>query len=114
MRAWPSPWVTFARASNRSKQSDGTLFFSRCKHTPGCHSQSERRNSRGWQRCSVARAERPPNRFPFSPMKPVSFPDVFSLKNEHVLITGGGTGIGLAIAHAMHAAGARIVLVGRR
>jgi gluconate 5-dehydrogenase len=43
-----------------------------------------------------------------------SFPDVFSLRGEHVLITGGGTGIGLAIAQAMHAAGARVILVGRR
>jgi gluconate 5-dehydrogenase len=48
-------------------------------------------------------------------MKPTfSFPDVFSLRGEHALITGGGTGIGLAIAHAMHAAGARVVLIGRR
>jgi NAD(P)-dependent dehydrogenase (short-subunit alcohol dehydrogenase family) len=43
-----------------------------------------------------------------------SFPDAFSLRNETALITGGGTGIGLAIATAMHAAGARVVLVGRR
>jgi gluconate 5-dehydrogenase len=48
-------------------------------------------------------------------MKPTpSFPDVFSLRGEHALITGGGTGIGLAIAKAMHAAGARVVLIGRR
>lgn len=44
----------------------------------------------------------------------MNFPDVFSLKNETALITGGGTGIGLAMATAMHAAGARVVLVGRR
>lgn len=31
-----------------------------------------------------------------------------------MLITGGGTGIGLAVARAMHAAGARVILVGRR
>jgi len=48
-------------------------------------------------------------------MKPTpAFPDVFSLRGEHALITGGGTGIGLAIAKAMHAAGARVVLIGRR
>jgi NAD(P)-dependent dehydrogenase (short-subunit alcohol dehydrogenase family) len=48
-------------------------------------------------------------------MKPTAkFPEVFSLKGEHALITGGGTGIGLAVAHAMHAAGARVVLIGRR
>src|SRR3954466_10086748 len=46
--------------------------------------------------------------------KPLKFPDAFSLKGEHVLITGGGTGIGLAVAQAMHAAGARVVLIGRR
>jgi len=43
-----------------------------------------------------------------------SFAQVFSLKGEVALITGGGTGIGLAMAHAMHAAGAQVVLVGRR
>jgi gluconate 5-dehydrogenase len=43
-----------------------------------------------------------------------TFPEAFSLKNETALITGGGTGIGLAMARAMHAAGARVVLVGRR
>jgi NAD(P)-dependent dehydrogenase (short-subunit alcohol dehydrogenase family) len=40
--------------------------------------------------------------------------DAFSLRGETALITGGGTGIGLAIARAMHGAGARVVLVGRR
>lgn len=40
--------------------------------------------------------------------------EAFSLRGETALITGGGTGIGLAIAGAMHAAGARVVLVGRR
>ncbi|MEO6569013.1 MAG: SDR family oxidoreductase [Opitutaceae bacterium] len=45
---------------------------------------------------------------------PIPFPDVFSLRGEHALITGGGTGIGLAVAKAMHAAGARVVLIGRR
>jgi gluconate 5-dehydrogenase len=47
-------------------------------------------------------------------MPPPTFPAVFSLQGEHALITGGGSGIGLAVAHAMHAAGARVVLVGRR
>lgn len=40
--------------------------------------------------------------------------EAFSLRGETALITGGGTGIGLAMARAMHAAGARVVLVGRR
>jgi len=44
----------------------------------------------------------------------MEFPDVFSLKGELALITGGGTGIGLAVAKAMHAAGAIVVLIGRR
>jgi NAD(P)-dependent dehydrogenase (short-subunit alcohol dehydrogenase family) len=43
-----------------------------------------------------------------------SFPEAFSLKNETALITGGGTGLGLAMAKTMHAAGAKVVLVGRR
>lgn len=44
----------------------------------------------------------------------LSFPEAFSLRGETALITGGGTGIGLAMAKAMHAAGAKVVLVGRR
>ncbi|PTY07425.1 3-oxoacyl-ACP reductase [Opitutaceae bacterium EW11] len=47
-------------------------------------------------------------------MNSPAFPDVFSLRGETALITGGGTGIGLAIARGMHAAGAKVVLVGRR
>jgi len=43
-----------------------------------------------------------------------NFPDVFSLRGQVALITGGGTGIGLAIGRAMHAAGAQVALVGRR
>jgi NAD(P)-dependent dehydrogenase (short-subunit alcohol dehydrogenase family) len=47
-------------------------------------------------------------------MKHPRFPEVFSLRGEHALITGGGTGIGLAVAQAMHAAGARVTLIARR
>ena len=38
----------------------------------------------------------------------------FSLDGETALISGGGTGLGLGIARAFVAAGARVVLVGRR
>jgi gluconate 5-dehydrogenase len=38
----------------------------------------------------------------------------FSLRGECALITGGGSGLGFAIARCMAAAGARVVLVGRR
>lgn len=38
----------------------------------------------------------------------------FSLKGETALITGGGSGLGLGIAECFVAAGAKVVLVGRR
>jgi gluconate 5-dehydrogenase len=40
--------------------------------------------------------------------------DAFSLKGEVALITGGGTGLGFAIASAFIQAGARVVITGRR
>jgi NAD(P)-dependent dehydrogenase (short-subunit alcohol dehydrogenase family) len=40
--------------------------------------------------------------------------NVFSLDGQLALITGGGTGIGLAIAQCMAAAGATVVITGRR
>jgi NAD(P)-dependent dehydrogenase (short-subunit alcohol dehydrogenase family) len=36
------------------------------------------------------------------------------LSAHHAVVTGGGTGIGAAIAHALHGAGARVTLMGRR
>lgn len=47
-------------------------------------------------------------------MNSSDFPGIFSLKGELAVVTGGGTGLGQAIAFAMHSAGARVVLVGRR
>ena len=41
-------------------------------------------------------------------------PEIFSLKGQIALITGGGSGIGASIATCMHAAGAQVILVGRR
>lgn len=38
----------------------------------------------------------------------------FGLQNECAIITGGGTGLGLGIARCMAAAGAKVVLIGRR
>ena len=43
-----------------------------------------------------------------------SHADVFSLAGQLALITGGGTGIGLEIARCMAAAGATVVITGRR
>ena len=37
-----------------------------------------------------------------------------SLAGRHALVTGGGTGIGAAIARALHGAGANVTLVGRK
>src|SRR5580693_6633153 len=38
----------------------------------------------------------------------------FNLAGETALITGGGTGLGLGMAKCLTAAGAKVVLVGRR
>jgi gluconate 5-dehydrogenase len=40
--------------------------------------------------------------------------NVFSLKDELALITGGGTGLGFAVAQCFVEAGARVIIVGRR
>ncbi len=37
-----------------------------------------------------------------------------TLNGKHALITGGGTGIGLAIARALAAEGAQVTITGRR
>jgi gluconate 5-dehydrogenase len=44
----------------------------------------------------------------------LKFPDAFSLDGEVALITGGGTGLGLAMAQCMAQAGAKVVIAGRR
>lgn len=47
-------------------------------------------------------------------MNNTTFPSPFSLRDEIALITGGGTGLGSAIARCFVAAGAQVVLTGRR
>lgn len=47
-------------------------------------------------------------------MTPPSFGSAFDLTGQTALITGGGTGLGLGMARCLLAAGACVVLVGRR
>lgn len=43
-----------------------------------------------------------------------SYVDVFSLKGRVAVITGGGTGLGFAMAQCLAGAGAKVALIGRR
>lgn len=45
---------------------------------------------------------------------PLTYSQAFDLSGELVLITGGGTGLGLSMAQCMIAAGARVIITGRR
>ncbi|TPG71830.1 SDR family NAD(P)-dependent oxidoreductase [Hymenobacter nivis] len=49
-----------------------------------------------------------------APQPAAATADVFSLAGQLALVTGGGTGIGLEIARCMVAAGATVVITGRR
>ena len=42
------------------------------------------------------------------------FPAIFSIKGQLAIVTGGGTGLGFAIASCLVAGGARVVITGRR
>ena len=42
------------------------------------------------------------------------FPAIFSVKGRLAIVTGGGTGLGFAIASCLVAGGARVVITGRR
>lgn len=43
-----------------------------------------------------------------------SYVEAFNLTGKNALITGGGTGLGFAMAQCLASAGARVILVGRR
>ncbi|MDY0093565.1 MAG: SDR family oxidoreductase [Candidatus Vecturithrix sp.] len=45
---------------------------------------------------------------------PLTLSQAFDLSGELVLITGGGTGLGFSMAQCMIAAGARVIITGRR
>ena len=47
-------------------------------------------------------------------MSAAEFPQAFSLSGQTALVPGGGTGLGLGMARCFVAAGARVILVGRR
>jgi gluconate 5-dehydrogenase len=47
-------------------------------------------------------------------MNKQTFNPAFNLAGQTALITGGGTGLGLGMARCFVAAGAKVVLVGRR
>jgi gluconate 5-dehydrogenase len=47
-------------------------------------------------------------------MNPLTAAQAFALDGQVALVTGGGSGLGEAMAVGLHAAGARVVLVGRR
>src|SRR5580704_11034685 len=47
-------------------------------------------------------------------MKKIKLDSVFDLTGQTALITGGGTGLGLGMAKCFVAAGAKVILVGRR
>lgn len=44
----------------------------------------------------------------------LSYIDAFSLKDRVAVITGGGSGLGLAMAKCLASAGAKIIIIGRR
>lgn len=44
----------------------------------------------------------------------MTFRDVYSLEGKRALVTGGGTGIGMAIAQCLAQSGASVVIAGRR
>ena len=81
-----------------------------CARRPRCERPSDRRSS-SWLTDSLALFSLPSSRQKPKPDISYSVKDLFSLKGKTAIITGGGSGIGLAVSQAYAEAGANVVMI---